>query len=85
MKNIIKTYLIGALIIYPIMLIWAFSDIWSNNTNLHFAIMKLYGILLLPILGKYYYTKNQKLLAYIFFIISVFLFIYIILFKTLIF
>lgn len=85
MKNIIKAYLIGALIIYPIMLIWAFSDIWSNNTNLHFTIMKLYGILLLPILGKYFYSKNQKLLAYIFFIVSVFLFIYITLFTKLIF
>ena len=84
MKNILKTYFIGAVIIYPIMLFWAFNDMWSNNTNAYTVIMKLYGILILPTLGLYFHSKNQKLLSYLFFIFFAFVILYIILFPALI-
>lgn len=79
--KILKAYLIGALVIYPIMLIWALNDSWTNNTNLHFEVMKLYGFLVIPVLGIHFY-QTKKLLSYILFILTAIIGMYLALFPN---
>lgn len=83
--KILKTYLIGALIIYPLMFIWALSDAWTNSSNFHIVIMKLYGLLILPVLGVHFYSTQRKLLSYIMYIVFAFIVVYVALFPNLIF
>jgi len=83
MKNILKIYFVGAVIIYPAMLWWAFKDVWKNETDLYNVIMEIYGILLLPVLGIYFNLKSKKLLSTIFFILFAFYIIQRILFLLL--
>lgn len=85
MGNILKNYIIGAVFVYPLMAIWAFSDMWQNSTNLYSAVMKIYGLLIIPVLSSYFYTRSNHFLATAFLIVFVFMIIYILLFPALIF